>query len=358
MTKLRLRRRHFSEVSHTESSHDAAVSDIGETSAPAISIVVPLFNEADCLPELYSRLVNVMEELGERWEFIMVDDGSSDGTTELVEKYAEADARVVPIIFVRNFGHQVALTAGLDYSRGKAAIFLDADLQDPPEIISEFVQRWREGYKIVSGVRQAHQAERFVRRLAKRLFYRGFQRLVDFRITLDSGDFRLLDREVVDILNAMPERHRFLRGLSAWTGYPQTEVAYERPARFAGDSKYPLRRLVALAMEGVTSFSYLPLKLLTMVGSSIALVTGLAMPVVIILRLAGVFGLTGQTTVVLVVMFFGGVQMLSIGLLGEYLGRVYDEVKGRPLYLVRKPLGSGDVPSDPRFTPRRPPHSI
>jgi glycosyltransferase involved in cell wall biosynthesis len=317
----------------------------GAAHAPVFTVVIPLFNEVDCLPELYGRICTVMDGLGEPWELLMVDDGSTDGTTELVQSYADADKRVVPIIFVRNFGHQSALTAGLDHSRGESVIFLDSDLQDPPELIPEFVKRWREGHKIVSGVRAPHAAESFLRRAAKLAFYRAFRRLVDFKVPLDSGDFRLLDRQVVDVMNAMPERHRFLRGLSAWTGYPQTEVVYQRPARFAGRSKYPLRRLVGLALDGVTGFSYVPLKLLLFVGLSIAILSAVAMPIVVILRLVGVFGLTGQTTVFLGVMFFGGVQMLSIGILGEYLGRVYDEVKGRPLYLLRNTINQG--PGEP-----------
>jgi dolichol-phosphate mannosyltransferase len=234
-------------------------------------------------------------------------------------------------------------------------IVLDGDLQDPPELIPQFVERWRQGYEIVAGVRDAHEDESLLRRMAKPVFYRVLQRLVNFKVALDSGDFRLLDKSVVEVMSAMPERHRFLRGLSAWTGFSQTEVVYERPARFAGTSKYPMRRLMSLAVDGVTSFSYFPLKILAVSGLATALLTGLAMPVVIFLRLIGAEGLSGQTTVILAVMFFGGVQVLSIGILGEYLGRVYDEVKGRPLYLVRRGAKHGSyAEARRRNTPRRP----
>jgi glycosyltransferase involved in cell wall biosynthesis len=306
---------------------------------PVLSVVVPLFNETDCLQELHSRLVAALDEVGEPWELILVDDGSTDGTIEMVELLAETDPRIRPLILVRNFGHQVAVTAGLDHVRGAAAIVMDADLQDPPELITQFVERWREGYKVVAGMRNPRADEGLLRRLAVPVFYRLLQRLIDFPITLDSGDFRLLDREVVDVLNSMPERHRFLRGMSAWTGYRRTEIQYDRPPRFAGSSKYPLKRMLHLAFDGITSFSYLPLKLITVVGLTVAMITGIALPVIVALRLSGVSGLYGQTTVVLAVMFFGGIQLLSIGVLGDYLGRVYDEVKARPLYLISSRSG-------------------
>jgi polyisoprenyl-phosphate glycosyltransferase len=306
----------------------------------SLSVVVPLFNEVECLDELYSRIVKTMESLGEPWELILVDDGSTDGTIERVEHLAENDARVRPVVLVRNFGHQIAVTAGLDYSRGQAVIAIDADLQDPPELIPEFVERWREGFKVVAGVRTAREDDTLLRRMAIPIFYRIMQRVIEFPITLDSGDYRLLDREVVEVMKAMPERHRFLRGMSAWTGFRQTEIRYDRSPRYAGRSKYPVRKLFRLAFDGITSFSYFPLKLMTMFGFFIAVVTGIALPVVVALRLAGVTGLYGQTTTFLAVMFFGGVQILCMGILGDYLGRVYDEVKARPLYLVSSRTGS------------------
>lgn len=320
---------------------DGATQTGGERAhRPTFSVVVSLFNEVECLNELYSRIVTTMEAIGEPWELITVDDGSTDGTIDLVHELAKNDSRVRPVVLVRNFGHQIAVTAGLDHSRGEAVIALDADLQDPPELIATFVERWREGFEIVAGVRKAREDDTLLRRIAIPAFYRVMQKMVDFPITLDSGDFRLLDREVVEVLRAMPERHRFLRGMSAWTGFRQTEIPYDRPPRFAGESKYPLRKLVHLAVDGITSFSYFPLKLMTMLGFFIAAFTGIALPVVIALRLAGVTGLYGQTTTFLAVMFFGGVQILCMGVLGDYLGRVFDEVKARPLYLVRSRSGS------------------
>ena len=301
---------------------------------PTFSIVVPCYNETECLQELYKRVSTTLDGLEGTWELVLVDDGSTDGTIEMIEGLAAEDPRVRPVILVRNFGHQIAVTAGLDHTRGAAVIVMDADLQDPPELIPEMAARWREGFKIVAGTRRPNKDEAMWRRVVNPIFYRVLQRIVDFPLAIDSGDFRLMDREVVDIINSMPERHRFLRGMAAWTGFRQTEVAYDRPVRFAGESKYPLRKMIGLAMTGITSFSYYPLKLMTMLGLAIAVVTGITLPVVIILRLAGVAGLYGQTTVFLAVMFFGGLQILSIGILGDYLGRVYDEVKARPLYLV------------------------
>jgi len=308
--------------------------------APLISMVIPLYNEADCLQELYRRLVEALDQVGEPWEAILVDDGSTDGTIEMVEALAASDPRIRPLILVRNFGHQMAVTAGLDNVRGAAAIVMDADLQDPPELIPLFVQRWRDGSKIVAGVRIPRDDEGLLRRVGVPAFYRLLQRLIDFPITLDSGDFRLLDREVVEVMRSMRERHRFLRGMSAWTGFPQSVINYDRPRRFAGSSKYPLKRMIGLALDGITSFSYVPLKLITVLGLILAVLAGIALPVLIALRLAGVSGLYGQTTVVLAVVFFGGVQLLSIGVLGDYLGRVYDEVKGRPLYLISQRTGA------------------
>jgi polyisoprenyl-phosphate glycosyltransferase len=305
-----------------------------ERECPTVSVVVAVFDEVDSLGELYRRVASALNGLVPSWELVLVDDGSSDGSRGAIRALAEADQRVVPVLLSRNFGQQLALTAGLDRSRGQAVVMMDADLQDPPEVIPELVGRWREGAAVVSAVRRSRAGESRFKLATARTFYRLLARITDVDIPVDAGDFRLLDRRVVDVLGAMRERHRFLRGMSAWVGFPTAEVPYERHARFAGRSKYPFRKMLRLALSAITSFSYIPLQLATLTGFVVAIGAVLAVPVVIVLRVLGVSGLTGQTTVLVAVLFLGGVQLLSIGLLGEYVGRTSDEVKGRPLYVV------------------------
>lgn len=302
---------------------------------PTFSVVVPVYDEAPNLAELHRRLRTVMASIGEPWELLLVDDGSTDGSAALVTELAAADPVVRPILLVRNFGHQIAVTAGLDRARGDAVVVLDADLQDPPEVIPELVERWREGAEIVVGVRTERPGESRFKRATASVFYRLIRRLTDVDIPLDAGDFRLLDRQVVDAIGAMRERNRFLRGLSAWTGYRTATVPYRRAPRHAGTTKYPLRSMLRFAASAITSFSHVPLQLATLVGFVAAALSALAIPLVVVLRLVGVKGLGGQTTVLIAVLFLGGVQLLSLGVLGEYVGRLYDEAKGRPLYLVR-----------------------
>lgn len=301
---------------------------------PKISIVAPVFNEIDCLDKLYSQIETVMESGGFLWELILVDDGSQDGSTEKIRELAKNDKRIRPVIFARNFGHQIAVTAGLDYSRGDAVVIIDADLQDPPEVILELVKKWEEGYQVVYAVRSEREGETWFKRMSASLFYRIIYRITDVKIPLDTGDFRLLDRKVVDQMNSMRERHRFLRGMSAWVGFRQIGVNYKRAARYAGETKYPLRKMLKLALNAVTGFSYFPLQLATYLGFFCAGVSILAIPIVVILRLAGNQAFIGQATTLISVLFLGGVQLISLGILGEYIGRIYDEVKGRPLYVL------------------------
>lgn len=307
------------------------------------SIVVPVYNEVEILPELYRRVSGVMDDLGEPWELIIVDDGSSDGSTEGIRTLAEKDKRVRPVIFARNFGHQIAITAGLDYSRGQAVVIMDADLQDPPEVIIDLVAKWREGYEVVYAVREEREGETRFKQLTAALFYRLINRITDVNIPLDAGDFRLLDRVVVDTLNRMRERHRFPRGMAAWVGFRQIGVHYKRAERYAGETKYPLRRMVRLALNAITGFSYYPLQLATYFGFICAGVSALAIPVIIVLRLVGNQAFFGQATTLIAVLFLGGVQLISIGILGEYVGRIYDEAKGRPLYIVREPPNADEI---------------
>jgi len=301
------------------------------------SIVAPIYNESETLPELYRRVCQVMDGLGQPWELILVDDGSTDGSTDLICRYARQDPRLRALIFARNFGHQIAVTAGLDYSRGQAVVIIDADLQDPPEIIPELIAKWREGYEVVYAVRAAREGENWFKLWTASLFYRLIYRITDVRIPLDTGDFRLLDRKVVDVLKQMRERHRFLRGMSAWVGFRQVGVPYRRAARFAGKTKYPFKKMLKFAIDAVTSFSYFPLQLATYLGFASAGISILAIPVVIALRLAGSRAFFGQATTLIAVLFLGGVQLISLGILGEYIGRLYDEAKGRPLYILREP---------------------
>ena len=305
------------------------------------SIVAPVYNEVDSLPELYGRVRQVMEGLGEPWELLLVDDGSTDGSTEAMLDLAAQDAHVRPLIFARNFGHQLAVTAGLDHSRGAAVVIIDADLQDPPEVIAELAARWREGYEVVYAQRSEREGESWFKLATASLFYRLIYRITDVRIPLDTGDFRLLDRQVVEALNQMRERHRFIRGMAAWVGFRQIGVPYRRAARTAGVTKYTLRKMVRFALNAITGFSYLPLQLATYLGFVCAGLSALAIPLVVVLRLLGSQAFTGQATTLIAVLFLGGVQLISLGILGEYLGRLYDEAKGRPLYILRRPPERG-----------------
>ena len=303
------------------------------------SIVAPIYNEAKNIPELYKRVKNVMESIGESWELILVDDGSTDGSTDLLVDLEEKDNHVKPIIFARNFGHQIAVTAGLDYSRGKAVVIMDADLQDPPEVIPELIEKWKEGYEVVYAIRSKREGETWFKLFTASLFYRIIRKITDVNIPMDAGDFRLMGRNVVNVLNKMREQHRFLRGMSVWVGFRQTGVYYERASRYAGETKYPIKKMIKFASDAITSFSYFPLQLAMYIGFLSAGISILAIPLVIALRLIGSHAFFGQATTLIAVLFLGGVQLISLGILGEYIGRLYDEAKGRPLYIVR------DLPS-------------
>ena len=303
---------------------------------PTFSIIAPIFNETESLPELYRRVTEVMDSLGEPWELVLIDDGSSDQSPLMIREMAEKDSRIRPVMFARNFGHQIAVTAGMDYARGDAVVIIDSDLQDPPELIPELAAKWREGYEVVYAVRAEREGESWFKLWTASLFYRMIYKITDVKIPLDTGDFRLLDRKVVDVMKRMRERYRFLRGMSSWVGFRQVGVPYKRAARFAGATKYPFKKMFKLALNAITGFSYFPLQLATYLGFGAALLSILLIPVVIFIRSLTGFELEGQATTLVAVLFLGGVQLISLGILGEYLGRVYDEVKGRPLYVVRE----------------------
>jgi polyisoprenyl-phosphate glycosyltransferase len=301
-----------------------------------ISVVAPVYNELESLPELYRRVCEVITLTGFTWELVLVDDGSTDGSTERIRELASQDEHVRPVIFARNFGHQVAITAGWDYARGNAVVIMDADLQDPPELIPELVAKWKEGYEVVYAVRAEREGETWFKKTTASLFYRVVYRITDVKIPVDTGDFRLMDRKVVDVLKTMREKYRFPRGMSAWVGFRQVGVPYKRAERFAGVTKYPFKKMFTLALNAITGFSYFPLQLATYFGFACAGVAIIAIPVVIILRMTGSQFFGGQATTLLSVLFLGGVQLICVGVVGEYLGRIYDEVKGRPLYIVRE----------------------
>jgi dolichol-phosphate mannosyltransferase len=277
-----------------------------------------------------------MDQTGDPWELVLVDDGSRDRSRELISELAEKDSRVRPVIFARNFGHQIAVTAGLDYSRGDAVVIIDADLQDPPEVILDLIEKWKEGYEVVYATRAEREGETWFKLFTAAAFYRVIQRITDVDLPMDTGDFRLLDRKVVEVLNQMRERHRFLRGMSVWVGFRQTGVEYQRAERYAGETKYPLSKMIQFASDAITSFSYFPLQLAMYLGFITAGLSIIAIPVVIALRLAGWHAFQGQASTLIAVLFLGGVQLISLGILGEYVGRLYDEAKGRPLYIVRE----------------------
>ena len=310
----------------------SAAGDVGRSIT--FSIIAPVFNERESLLEFYRQVKEVMDTTGEPWELVLVDDGSSDGSTEIIRDLSRQDERVRPVIFARNFTHQIAVTAGLDYSRGQAVVIIDADLQDPPEVILELIQKWREGNEVVFAVRAEREGETWFKTFTASLFYRVIFAITDVKIPMDTGDFRLLDRKVVNVMNQMREKHRFLRGMSAWIGFRQVGVPYRRAARFAGATKYTLGKMMKLAITAITGFSYFPLQMATYIGFISAGLAIIAIPVVIIFRLAGSGAFFGQASTLIAVLFLGGVQLISLGILGEYIGRIYDEVKGRPLYIV------------------------
>ena len=307
---------------------------------PKYSLVVPLYNEELNLPELYRRVCLIMDQLEGIVEFICVNDGSRDRTLEILRELREKDSRICYISFARNFGHQIAVTAGLNFARGEAIIVLDGDLQDPPELITEMLKKWQDGYQVVYAQRTKRHEESLFKRLPAYIYYRLLRRLADVDIPADTGDFCLMDRCVVDILNAMPERNRYIRGLRAWIGFKQTAVKFERDPRFAGEVKYTFRKSLGLAMNGLVSFSKVPLRLSIYLGLFAAFVSVLMAFLILYWR---IFypnsALTGLTIVMMAVFFLGAVQLVSIGILGQYVGRIYEEVKGRPLYTLAEVAG-------------------
>jgi polyisoprenyl-phosphate glycosyltransferase len=325
---------------------------------PTISLVFPIFNEEAVIPTLLARLDTVVAELSDRFgpvEAIFVNDGSRDGSFALLTAEARTRPWMRLLSFSRNFGHQIAVTAGLDYSTGDAVIILDADLQDPPELLPQMLELWQEGWEVVYAVRTERDGETFFKKFTASLFYRLLRRLTNVDIPADTGDFRLMDRKVVDALKRMGEHHRFLRGMAAWVGFKQTPLPYKRDARLAGETKYPFRKMFKLAMDAVTGFSHAPLKLATNLGWTIAGVSILYGFITIVryVTSAGNFQ-PGWASLIVVLSLLSGVQLITLGLIGEYIARIYDEVKGRPLYLVSEQYGFDRETADTEGAPAVP----
>lgn len=321
---------------------------MSEEKTPLVSVVVPVFNESEVIDEFYARATTALSALEDAdYELVFVDDGSSDDSFERLDALCKNDERVVVVKFSRNFGHQVAITAGTDHTRGDCVVVIDADLQDPPEVIAQMVDKWREGYEVVYGRRTRRAGETLQKRITATIFYRMLASITRIEIPTDVGDFRLLSRRAADEVCNMREKDRYVRGLVAWVGLKQTAVEYARDARFAGETKYPFKKMLKFAFDGITSFSTLPLKLASWLGYATSLLGFLYLASVFVQKLLGVT-VQGWATMMVAVLFLGGVQLLCLGIIGEYIGRIFTEIKPRPMYIVDEVRGqsrSGEAPS-------------
>jgi polyisoprenyl-phosphate glycosyltransferase len=316
------------------------LSSVSSGPRPELSVVVPVHNEEGNIPTLLSRLGAVLKDIDH--EIVITDDGSRDGSLEALRKAAAANNRLKVISLSRNFGHQVAVTVGLEYSRGKAIVIIDADLQDPPEVIPEMLAKWREGYDVVFGQRSKRKGETFMKKFTAKVFYRVMKSLTQFSIPVDTGDFRLVSRRVADAFLAMPERHRFVRGMFSWVGFRQTGVLYSRDERLQGKTNYTYGKMIRFAFDGLTSFSFVPLRLASYVGFLAAVLGFVLIVYSVYQKLYGAGTMRGWASLSVIVLFLGGTQLVMIGLLGEYLGRVHDEMKHRPLYIVKEKVNLVD----------------
>lgn len=320
----------------TQANFAAMMGQAGSsTRRPELSVVIPVFNEEETLPALHARLTKALENLGMEYEIVLVDDGSLDQSPAILRRMEAEDQRIVIVEFARNFGHQVAISAGLEQSRGRVVCIMDADLQDPPEVLHTFLAKWREGWEVVYAVR-TERKEWWGKRLAYAGFYRLLQRVANIDIPLDAGDFCVMDRRVVDLLVRMPERNRFVRGIRSWVGFKQIGVPYERHARHAGAPKYTFRKLLYLALDGLISFSHTPLRIITLLGFTVSFLSFLVALFYLVKKFTMGTGVPGFTTLVVSIFFLAGIQLMTIGVIGEYIGRISDEVKRRPLYVARR----------------------
>lgn len=303
------------------------------------SVVVPCFNEEEVIGETYKRLSAVMKSMGEPYEILFVNDGSRDKTGSIVAGFCNEDESVRLIDFSRNFGHMPAISAGMDYARGEAVFIIDADLQDPPEIFPEMVAKWREGYHVVYGKREKREGEGWFKKLSAKVFYRLLRSMTNVELPVDTGEFRLMDRKVVDTVKSLPEKNRYIRGLVSWVGFKQVPVTYVRQERFAGETKYPLRKMIVFAMDAITAFSYKPLKLATFMGFLMSFVSFIYLLVIFYQHFFTDRTVAGWTSIIGVLLLTQGIVMMILGLMGEYIGRLYEETKNRPAYIVREVVG-------------------
>ncbi len=308
---------------------------------PNYSVVVPMYNEEEVILRTYRRLKGVMDGTGEPYEFVFVNDGSRDRSAEIVKELCQTDPNVRLIDFSRNFGHQVAISAGMDYAQGKAVIVIDADLQDPPEVIPDMIRKWKEGYDVIYGKRLKRKGETVFKKTTALMFYRLLRSLTSVDIPVDTGDFRLIDRKVCDALSGLKEKNRFIRGMVSWVGFNQTSVEYVREERAAGETKYPLKKMIRFALDAITSFSYKPLKLATYIGFVLSLSSFLYLLIVLYQKLFTNSTEPGWASIIAINLFFNGIVLLMLGVIGEYIGRIYDESKNRPLYIVKETKGFG-----------------
>ncbi len=313
-----------------------------------LSVVAPVYDEEATIEEFYARVCGALDGLP--FELVLVDDGSTDGSPAVLERLADNDPRVRIVYLSRNFGHQTALTAGLDHAKGNAVVMLDADLQDPPELIATMLDHWRSGCDVVYAVREQRQGESRFKLSTAKWFYALFDKLAQVELQHNSGDFRLLDRRALDALLSMRERNRFLRGMTVWVGYTQAAVPYHRDPRYAGQTKYTVSKMLRFSLDAISSFSHRPLQLATLLGFMISTLAFIAIPVVIVLRVLGSY-LPGFSALTIVVLLLGGIELIAIGIIGEYVGRIYDEVKGRPLYLVRARRNMPETETPPALPP-------
>ncbi|NLX64844.1 MAG: glycosyltransferase family 2 protein [Clostridiaceae bacterium] len=307
------------------------------------SVIVPMYNEEEVVTETYKRLTGVMDSIGENYEIIFINDGSRDNTKAILSEICENNKKIKMIDFARNFGHQVAITAGMDYARGECMVIIDGDLQDPPELIPEMIKIWRNGYDVVYGKRISRRGETLFKKFTAKAYYRILRSLTNVDIPVDTGDFRLIDRKVCEALKQLPERSRYVRGLVSWVGFKQTAIEFERNERFAGKTKYPLKKMLKLAMDGIMSFSYKPLKLASYIGAILSGMSFLYLIIVVFKKLFSPESVqTGWTSLIAVSLFFNGIILLMLGIIGEYIGRIYEEAKGRPLYIINELLNMED----------------
>lgn len=331
------------------------------TQRPVYSIIAPVYNEEGNIEALFERLDAVMSPLGQPWELVLVNDGSRDKSLALMRELQARESNVRVLSFARNFGHQIAVTAGLDYADGQAIILIDADLQDPPEIIPEMIEQWKDGYDVVYAVRERREGESWFKLQTAKVFYRLIYRIAEIEIPLDTGDFRLMDRRVVMALRHMPEHNPYIRGLTSWVGFRQTGVTYARDPRIWGETNYPLRKMVRFALDAITGFSYFPLQVAMYVSLALGIIAVVAVPIVALLRLAtGQLVFEGQATTLVVLLLLSSFQLFFFFIMGQYIARIYDEVRGRPLYVLSEMHGFEPINEEGFPSPRRgvPPEKI